>query len=871
MKPLKLTMSAFGPYAGTETVDFEKLGEDGVFLISGNTGAGKTTVFDAISFALFGECSGGSGRRTVKSFRSDYASPNAKTYVEFVFSHKDGTYRVMREPEYERPAKKGGDKMVKNIAKAEFSCGETNEYIEGVDAVGRRLGELIGLTRDQFAQTVMIAQGDFLRIINAPSKERKILFQQIFNTGVYDALQRALKAGKAQYEAEAKENDRLISSAMARIKTARREAAEWRCEPRFARNALSLLDEVICEDEAEEKKLEAETERMDGVMAELQKSLTEGERQNRLLERLAALRTEEEKLAAAKPTYEEKKRKLMLAARAAATAPVEEAYLSAAKERQGAEEKAKQYRVKAEELMAALPGAEEACRAAGKAAEETGALLIKAGTLEKAVGAVEKYALAGKNTAARKKKAEEALRESERLNGAYEPLRRAFYLCQSSLLAAALKEGEPCPVCGSKEHPHPAAAEGVTVTREELEAAEEKKNEAEKLSRDAAALLHIAEAEEKQYLDALRESGVSPDATGASLRKEAAALKETAASLKAALDRADDALRKLKTGYETQEELRRSESERALKKAEEEKTGEAAFAASLAEHGFRDAEDYRAALLSPAAQEKLRLETAAHEKETASVEAETAAVKSELKGGEPCDLGKIRTRMEEAERERAAVRGRLMELAAALPANRQAKKDIASLVKKQNETGRLWAVYTDLYNTCSGQIAGHVKLTFEAYVQQFYFKQVVAAANVRLNRLTGGTFTLRCKPEADDKRAQSGLDLDVFDRSTATWRDVSTLSGGESFLASLSLALGLSDVVQAGSGGIRLDAMFIDEGFGSLDDAALNEALNLLDSLADGSRLIGVISHVPELKNRIPSQLVVTKTPAGSRIEAVHL
>ena len=202
--------------------------------------------------------------------------------------------------------------------------------------------------------------------------------------------------------------------------------------------------------------------------------------------------------------------------------------------------------------------------------------------------------------------------------------------------------------------------------------------------------------------------------------------------------------------------------------------------------------------------------------------------------------------------------------------NADAAQDIRETRKAQLRKAEKWALVSELYKTLSGQhiCAGEKrgKLTFEAYVQQHYFRQVVAAANLRLNALTEGMFTLRCKEVARDLRSQAGLDMDVLDRSTGQWRDVSTLSGGESFMASLALALGLSDVVQARSGGIRLDAMFIDEGFGSLDENALNHAMALLDSLADGKRLIGVISHMPELKERIERRIEVRKTLTGAQI-----
>ena len=227
--------------------------------------------------------------------------------------------------------------------------------------------------------------------------------------------------------------------------------------------------------------------------------------------------------------------------------------------------------------------------------------------------------------------------------------------------------------------------------------------------------------------------------------------------------------------------------------------------------------------------------------------------------------------LSEAQGKKAAAEKAEAALAGKRTIHEDALKEIREARRLQKRREEYWAVIRDLYNCCAGITGGAYrgKLTFEAYVQQYYFKQVVAAANQRLTVLTEGQFTLRCREEARDRVRQSGLDLDVLDRGTGQWRDVSTLSGGESFLASLALALGLSDVVQAQSGAVRMDAMFIDEGFGTLDDNALRNSLQVLSDLAGGSRLIGIISHVRELEERVEKQLIVSKTLKGSRVELI--
>ncbi|MBQ1955652.1 MAG: SMC family ATPase, partial [Clostridia bacterium] len=221
MKPIKLTMNAFGPYAAMTEIDFSRLGENGVFLITGDTGAGKTTVFDGISFALYGEASGGDKRRGAKSFRSDYADASEITYVEYIFRHKEKTYRVKRIPEHFRARKVGQGKPVKQGAEAEFECRETGELITGLDSVNTRVTEIIGLDRGQFANTVMIAQGDFLRILNAKSEERKLIFQKIFSTSLYAELQNELKEKNSSCENSAELIKSEVSLALSRVRIER--------------------------------------------------------------------------------------------------------------------------------------------------------------------------------------------------------------------------------------------------------------------------------------------------------------------------------------------------------------------------------------------------------------------------------------------------------------------------------------------------------------------------------------------------------------------------------------------------------------------------------------------------------------------------
>lgn len=292
------------------------------------------------------------------------------------------------------------------------------------------------------------------------------------------------------------------------------------------------------------------------------------------------------------------------------------------------------------------------------------------------------------------------------------------------------------------------------------------------------------------------------------------------------------------------------------------------FEEKLTAAGFEDERAYQLAKLPDVEIEELDRQIRAYGEQKKSLADQVASLKEKLAGKEKSDVAALEQQRCELDEKQRNVENAEKAVSKKLTIHEDALKEIKEARRQQKRREKNWAIVRDLYNCCAGIAGGNrrAKMTFEAYVQQYYFKQVVAAANKRLTVLTDGLFTLRCKEEARDRVHQSGLDLDVLDRATGQWRDVSTLSGGESFLASLALALGLSDIVQAQSGTIRMDAMFIDEGFGTLDENALRNSLQVLSSMADGKRLIGIISHVHDLEERIEKQIVVSKTMTGSKI-----
>ena len=328
---------------------------------------------------------------------------------------------------------------------------------------------------------------------------------------------------------------------------------------------------------------------------------------------------------------------------------------------------------------------------------------------------------------------------------------------------------------------------------------------------------------------------------------------------------ARNALERTRRALAESEARRQSAAETHARLTEEGAQLQAAFARSLSENEFADEADYRLARLPENQVRELEARITAHNENRRSLADRIDAQNRKLAGKARADLDALTAAFQNLNAERDALRRDEADVARRLALNESALKELRDVRRLQTSHAGEWAVLDDLYRAVSGQLSQKVKITFETYVQQYYFKQVVAAANKRLTLLTDGMFVLRLKEEARDRRSQAGLDLDVFDRSTGQWRDVTTLSGGESFMASLALALGLSDVVQAESGGVRLEAMFIDEGFGTLDENALRNALELLSRLADGDRLIGIISHMPELRDRIDKKIVVRKHLWGAQ------
>ena len=873
MKPIHLILSAFGPYANEVTVDFSLFGEDGIFLIAGDTGAGKTTIFDAISFALYGEASGGKERRKSKSFRSDYASARTETYVELTFRHRGETWRIRRNPEYER-LKKSGEGTTIQTANAKLTNLDSGAEIEGLTEVNAKVYELMGLTQDQFTQTVMIAQGDFLKILNASSDDRRALFQKLFNTAIYANLQWKLRDMNSACNREKEDLDRRIAIAAGKIDPEpdfpeRDNIALYKTEARYADLLTECLARLIeCEraayDRAKKEKEEA-GEQMNALIA----AIEQGKGVNADFDALEKARVELAEQLDRQGEMDDLTDKLDRARRAQGLLADETLLRSNAAEVQ---KQRRELDAAAESLASAeknLPETEKRQREAESHATEADEMLASTQQLSACIPVLRDLEKQQKKQKQKKKQIEKLLEVSNQADDVYKAAKQDYYRSQAGLLAAELEEGKPCPVCGSLSHPQPAQLTAKAVTKEEMEAAERDQRQAADALHKADNELTSIQAAVDGYIARLHEMNIAEGETEQHLKQRISDLQSQAEQYRKEIEDSKNACTDLTIEIERNRTTVNDGRKRLAILLETAEQLNMRFRERLTAAGFEDERAYTLAKLPENDMTDIDNQLKAYGERKKSLIDQVDSLREKLAGKERIALSGLEQQKNDWEEKKGTAEATEAALTKKLALHEDALKEIQSARRQQKRREAHWAVVRDLYYCCSGQTGGNrrAKMTFEAYVQQYYFKQVVAAANKRLTVLTDGMFTLRCKEEARDRVRQSGLDLDVLDRGTGQWRDVSTLSGGESFLASLALALGLSDVVQAQSGAIRMDAMFIDEGFGTLDDNALRNSLRVLADLADGKRLIGIISHVHDLEERIEKQIVVSKTLKGSQID----
>ena len=908
MRPLKIVMSAFGPYAGEVAIDMSALGERGLYLITGDTGAGKTTIFDAITFALYGEPSG--GIREVDGLRSKYAQPAQPTWVELTFLNGGKRYVVRRSPAYMRPSKKG-DGFTEQKAEATLTLPDGGIVARRAD-VDRNIVELLGINRVQFMQIAMIAQGDFLRVLNAGTAERQDIFRDILKPPSSTRLQDAPRTRANEALRECEKGRARLEEQMRRAEAPKSwEAAEVFAggEPASG-EALEEIDRIICADKAALKLAEDERAGISAESAEVAARLREVDSASDLRARADAQREELKALEGRLAEAEEHKKALEgrekgaeeLSRKIAALELLRPQYArlnEAQSEREEASAQAEKLRGEVQSarssrtaLAGRIEGAEGKLKALAGCAERLAKALAERTEAAARYKRVLDMAEASAALAAEEKKLYAARSAYSEVDGklkgaraAYDEAYDQFLANRAGLLASQLKEGEPCPVCGSLDHPSPAHISGRMLSEGEL--AELKSSfealsaERERAAGDTQALSGRVNVMRANLAESLAAEGMTEGETPKSLQA-------AADRARAEAERAERARSAAEAEVDSSERLNAaiSEDRRALASLDEALSSSTA-ALDAAEERARSAELRAAALAADmpypdekslqAALDGLRAQKSGHEQAVKAVRegieqlnkayaegnGRLSALEKQLSECRAGNGEALRARLAELTKLAEGAEGRARSLSARIRINEAARADIA---RGREQLAALEAKYTTLRtlsNTANGGVAGREKIMLETYVQAFYFDCIIAKANLRLLKMSGGQYELMRRKTADNFRSQSGLELEVLDHYNGSTRSVKSLSGGESFKASLSLALGLSDVVQAAAGGVRLDTMFVDEGFGSLDENSLSQAIDALISLAEGNRLVGIISHVAELKERIDKQIVVTKNRSG--------
>lgn len=907
MRPLKITMSAFGPYAGEVTLDMQKLGKSGIYLITGDTGAGKTTIFDAISYALYGEASGNYRENT--TLRSKYASADTPTFVELEFEYNNEIYKINRNPEYPRPNKRG-EGFTKQSANAELVMPD-GSVITKIKEVSAKVEEIIGINKNQFSQIAMIAQGDFRKLLNCETNERSKIFRKIFKTEPYHNIEIKLsslfnelkrnrekeKSGIEQYinQLKCNENDTLS------LELERAKSGDVLIE-----DVIKLAGEIINKDTLEYTKTQKNIESINEEIEKINSNIKLYENQEATkkayakasakLEELKTKRNECEKAyksaEAQRERLDDLTRKINLINSKMPKYDELKSLENSIKERTQSFEKSNNLlKLKQQEITLLEKEIDEK----SKALEEVkGADLLvqkltvqkeeinkKAEALKELKTEIDRCKTEQKNLKNAQSFAKSALDEYGALENEYNQIYIAFFNEQAGIIADGLKDGEPCPVCGSTSHPNLARKSENAPSQADVESAQnlvkKAQEKADKARDTASALKSRFDEIAANVKSSAKKLFGTDDNVFDDYNSNINALKKEYDCTLALLKTANEKLslyKKLDKEIPKIQEKQKSLSDE-ISTLNTQKASDEAFISENTKRvtSIKSELDFESADL---AKDKLKEYT------NLSNDIKNAIEKSKN------DFDDIKSKYDTQKGTKASLENALKEfkeidLASlnekSLKLN-EYKKDIDEtakslysriesnklLVDNISEKRDILKGYDDKYvwlkalsETANGDISGKEKITLETFVQMTYFDSIIRKANIRLLTMSDGQYELVRRSDAETLKKNEGLALDVIDHFNASSRSVSTLSGGESFMASLCLALGLSDEIQSSNGGIKLDTMFVDEGFGSLDGEALDRALSALTSLSQGNRLVGIISHVDALCDRIDNKIVITK------------
>lgn len=907
MRPLKITMSAFGPYAGEVTLDMQKLGKSGIYLITGDTGAGKTTIFDAISYALYGEASGNYRENT--TLRSKYASADTPTFVELEFEYNNEIYKINRNPEYPRPNKRG-EGFTKQSANAELVMPD-GSVITKIKEVSAKVEEIIGINKSQFSQIAMIAQGDFRKLLNCETNERSKIFRKIFKTEPYHNIEIKLsslfnelkrnrekeKSGIEQYinQLKCNENDTLS------LELERAKSGDVLIE-----DVIKLAGEIINKDTLEYTKTQKNIESINEEIEKINSNIKLYENQEATkkayakasakLEEFKTKRNECEKAyksaEAQRERLDDLTRKINLINSKMPKYDELKSLENSINERtQSFEKSNNSLKLKQQEITLLEKEIDEKSKAleevkgadllAQKLTVQKEEINKKAEALKELKTEIDRCKTEQNNLKNAQSFAKSALDEYGALENEYNQIYIAFFNEQAGIIADELKDGEPCPVCGSTSHPNLARKSENAPSQADVESAQnlvkKAQEKADKARDTASALKSRFDEIAANVKSAAKKLFGTDDNVFDDYNSNINALKEeydcTLALLKTANEKLD-LYKKLDKEIPKIQEKQKSLLDE-ISKLNTQKASDEAFISENTKRvtSIKSELDLESADL---AKDKLKeyttlsndIKNAIEKSKNAFDDIKSkydtqkgtkASLENALKEFKEIDLASLNEKSLKLNEYKKDVDETAKSLYSRIESNKL-------LVDNISEKRDILKGYDDKYvwlkalsETANGDISGKEKITLETFVQMTYFDSIIRKANIRLLTMSDGQYELVRRSDAETLKKNEGLALDVIDHFNGSSRSVSTLSGGESFMASLCLALGLSDEIQSSNGGIKLDTMFVDEGFGSLDGEALDRALSALTSLSQGNRLVGIISHVDALCDRIDNKIVITK------------
>lgn len=912
MKPLKLTINAFGPYAEKTEIDFSKFGDSGIYLIAGETGAGKTTIFDALSFALFGETSGTD--RGTKSLKSDFVDEKNLGYVDLEFLSHGDKYFLHRECSYKKTNRNGKITAVSEVAEL---IKPNKETVSGSKDVDAEITQILGIDKNQFSQIVMIAQGEFKKFLLAKNNEKVEIFRNIFKTDIFNSFQFRINELSKKSLAEKKDTELILTSKIESVDSAENAELQELINSKNIHNAnliLDLLKTIIDNDATTMSKLNIDKDKNQKILSKIDKDITKNqtiqanrqqlvELQEKLPEikqnaenakkthqELVNLEPEREKLSAeiskltsSLPEYDELENKNKeLENKNSILSKTQDSI----KNIQDKNEKLIQQNKKDKAELEKLKNVEiDLIKANG----ELEKLKSKQGKLKELLNQNNEFVLVSKNLATQKDKVKKSDEKYQDLALTAKNLYDKFIGNQAGLMAKDLKEGEKCPVCGSVHHPELAKFSDEPVSQEDLENA---KNDAEIAQNNAineknketeieTSLKNIETALKKATKEIFETENLDELA-----EKISATMKGNKETIETTLQNANKLENDLKIKQMLQKSIEKFDEEK--EKIEKElsdvntqsnnlKTEISAIEATIKEKQskleYKTKAEMRNVLTEreeKLSEMKKALENAANaksesEQKLSEINGQIKELEKQVKDEKFVDVEKLQADRDFVQEKIDEISNQEKELHTRHLNNSNLHKDITSLKKTFDKQSQHAEMLDNLSRTANGALNGKEKLSFENYVLRTYFEKIVNAANARFKEMSSSQFELRIDFEKDLK-SKTGLDLSVYDYYTGKERDISSLSGGESFKAALALSLGLSDVVQQQTGGVQIDTMFIDEGFGSLDPESLEQTMRTLKDLSGNKTLIGIISHVAELREKIDRKIIVSKTQTGSKL-----